>query len=75
MSSTDAPQCSTMYRTSSAVRRKLIGTTVRPKPLTPQKAVSRRPALGLTIATRSPWPTPIASSASAIPRARRWSWA
>ena len=64
-----------MYRISSAVSRKLAGTTTRLKPLTPKKATRIRAALGLTIATRSPSPTPIRSSARAMPRARASSWA
>ena len=40
--STRAPLCSTMYFTSSATSRKLIGTSTRPEPLTPNRAVSNR---------------------------------
>ena len=47
-----------MYLTSSAARRKLIGTRMRPEPDTPNRAVSRRDELWLTIATRSPTPMP-----------------
>ena len=47
-----------MYFTSSATRRKLIGTSTRPEPLTPNNAVSRRAELWLTTATRSPTPMP-----------------
>ena len=35
-----------------------MGTKIRPLPLTPQKQVSRRPALCDTIATLAPNPTP-----------------
>ena len=47
-----------MYLTSSATSRKLIGTRMRPEPDTPNRAVSRRAELWLTIATRSPTPMP-----------------
>ncbi len=60
-----------MYLTSSATRRKLIGTSTRPEPLTPNNAVNRRAELWLTTATRSPTPIPVSSSAAAIARARR----
>ena len=60
-----------MYLTSSATRRKLIGTSTRPEPLTPNSAVSNRAELWLTMATRSPTPMPIVSSAAACARARR----
>ena len=43
-----------MYSTSAAASRKLTGTRMRPLPLTPKKAVSRRAEFWLTIATRSP---------------------
>ncbi len=59
-----------MYLTSSATSRKLIGTSTRPDPETPNNAVSSRAELWLTIATRSPTPMPNASSPAAIARAR-----
>ena len=49
-----APLCSTMYAISSALRRKLIGTRIRPHPLTPKNDVNRRAEFCDTIATRSP---------------------
>ena len=49
-----APQCSTMYAISSALRRKLIGTRIRPNPLTPKNEVNRRAEFCDTTATRSP---------------------
>jgi hypothetical protein len=67
---TVALQWSTMYATSSALSRKLIGTTMRPYALTPKNDVSKRAELWLTIATRSPCPTPSASRAAAWARAR-----
>ena len=60
-----------MYLTSSATRRKLIGTRIRPEPDTPNNAVSSLAELCDTIATRSPTPIPSASSPAAIARARR----
>ena len=47
-----------------------MGTSTRPNPLTPKKAVRKRPEFGLTMATRSPAPTPISSRAMAMPLAR-----
>ena len=49
-----------------------MGTSTRPKPLTPKKLVSSRAEFCETTATRSPWPTPSWSSAAAWARA---SWA
>ena len=63
-----------MYFTSSATRRKLIGTRMRPDPDTPNSAVSRRDELWLTIATRSPTPIPSSSRPAAIARARSATW-
>ena len=59
-----------MYAISSAVSRKLMGTSVRPYPLTPKYDVKNRPEFGLTMAIRSPCSTPRSSSARAMPRAR-----
>ena len=66
MSSTSAPEWSTMYWTSSAFRRKLIGTPTRPKALVPNRNTSIRAALWLTIATRAPMSRPMASRPAAI---------
>ena len=44
-----------MYATSSALSRKLTGTSTRPKPLTPKYEMRKRAEFGLTMATRSPW--------------------
>ena len=70
-SSTRAPEWATMYLTSSATSRKLIGTRTRPDPDTPNRAVSSRAELCDTIATRSPCAMPRASRPAAIARARR----
>src|SRR5438477_385676 len=43
-SNTDEPECSTMYAISSALSRKLIGTSTRPKPLTPKNDTIKRAA-------------------------------
>ena len=43
-----------MYSISAGDSRKLIGTSTRPKPLTPKNEVSSRPAFCDRIATRSP---------------------
>ena len=56
--------------TSSALSRKLTGTRTRPNPLTPKYEMRKRAEFGLTMATRSPGATPMASRASAMPRAR-----
>ncbi len=48
-----------------------MGTSTRPQPLTPKKALSSRAELCDTIATRSPTPMPSASSPAACARARR----
>ena len=69
-SSTRAPEWATMYLTSSATRRKLIGTSTRPEPDTPKNEVSRRAEFWLTTATRSAIPIPRASSPAAWARAR-----
>src|SRR3954463_2787024 len=70
-SSTVAPECSTMYSTSSARSRKLIGTRTRPDPGTAKNSSSSRPALGETTATRSPTSTPSSSSPACRARTRR----
>ena len=59
-----------MYSTSGGASRKLTGTRMRPLPLTPKKLVSSRAEFWLTMATRSPWPIPSASSPAAWARAR-----
>ena len=43
-----------MYPISSEVRRKLMGTRLRPNPLTPKYEIRNLPEFGLTMATRSP---------------------
>ena len=58
-----------MYFTSSGESRKLIGTSTRPKPVTPKNAVSSRALLCETMATRSPNPMPSSSSLAAWARA------
>src|ERR1044072_9240147 len=68
MSNTDAPECSTMYETSSALRRKFTGTHTRPNDDTPKSVIMNLAEFGLTMATRSPWSTPMFSSARASPR-------
>ena len=58
-----------MYAISSALRRKLTGTSTRPQPLTPKNDTSSRAAFCETIATRSPRPRPRSSRAAAWARA------
>ena len=59
-----------MYAISSALSRKLIGTSTRPEPLTPKSDVNSRAEFCDTIATRSPAPMPSASRPAACARAR-----
>ena len=66
---TSAPLCSTMYPTSAAVRRKLIGTRIRPHPLTPKNEVSKRAEFWEMAAIRAPTGTPSWSHAAAWERA------
>ena len=68
-SSIDAPECSRMYSISAGDRRKLIGTSTRPKPLTPKNEVSSRPLFCESTATRSPRPMPRSSRSAAWARA------
>ena len=51
-----------------------MGTRIRPNPLTPKYEVRKRAEFGLTMATRSPWATPMSSSAKARPRALASNW-
>ena len=60
-----------MYAISSALSRKLIGTSTRPQPLTPKNDVKSRAELCDTTATRSPRARPSASRPAAWARARR----
>ena len=46
-----------------------MGTRMRPEPLTPNSAVSRRAEFWLTMATRSPTAMPSASRPAAMARA------
>ena len=59
-----------MYCTSSARSLKLIGTRIRPEPVTANRAMSILAAFGDTIATRSPGATPSRSSAWIMPSHR-----
>ncbi|CAB5016281.1 unannotated protein [freshwater metagenome] len=59
-----------MYSTSVGASLKLIGTMMRPLPLTPKKLVSSRAELCDRIATRAPTGTPSSSSPAACDAAR-----